>query len=218
MEEKKSLYVRIRQYFQPYWHPTPEVLKRKKTKKVENQAKTKDNESNVNKFRLVIKRMDRSLEKAFFATTKPKQGEIWYYHSSQKHQVFTYFEPGDRKRFSHDLRSNKARQKLKAKIYPKNEQFDRTHLFPFGYIGTENNPILVIGWRSQHNRVDLMEFENRISDKDYAIYWLTSIEKTKYGAKWSAVVRRADNNELVDHLELTIGTNTKPVEFYWEDD
>ena len=215
MEEKKSLYVRIRQYFQPYWCPVPKQLKVKKNKKAKVDVENQTQDHN-DKFRLVIKRMDRPLEKAFFATTKPKQGEIWHYHSSEKHQVFSYFEPEDRKRFGHDLRDDKARKKLKAKIYPKDEQFDRTHLFPFGYIGTENNPILVIGWRSQHNRVDLMEFENRMSEKNYAIYWLTSIEKTKYGAKWNAVVRRADTNELVDHLELTMGTNTKPVNFYWE--
>lgn len=217
-DDKHSLYVRIRQYFQPYWHPMPEELKTKKRKSAPVASEPGVDNVKPDKPKLIIKRIGRSLEKAFFAKQGPKQGEIWYYHSPDKHQVYAYFKAGDRKKFGQELRNDELRRQLKAKIYPKNEQFDRTHLFPFGYIGTENNPVLVIGWRAQHNRNDIADFENRISDKDYDVHWLTSIEKTPYGAKWVNVVRRADNNELVDSLELTMGTNTKPVEFYWEDD
>lgn len=217
-DDKRSLYVRIRQYFQPYWHPMPEELKTKKRKSAPVTSAPEVDNVKPDKPKLIIKRINRSLEKAFFAKQGPKQGEIWYYHSPDKHQVYAYFKAGDRKKFGQELRNDELRRQLKAKIYPKNEQFDRTHLFPFGYIGTENNPVLVIGWRAQHNRNDIADFENRISDKDYDVHWLTSIEKTPYGAKWVNVVRRADNNELVDSLELTMGTNTKPVEFYWEDE
>ena len=113
-DDKRSLYVRIRQYFQPYWHPMPEELKNKKSKQkpVTNEPETED--VKTDKPKLIIKRIGRSLEKAFFAKQGPKQGEIWYYHSPDKHQVYAYFKAGDRKKFGQELRNDELRRQLKS--------------------------------------------------------------------------------------------------------
>lgn len=222
-----NIYVNIRQYFQPYWYPLPDALKKKKQQKT--KTKRADNGSNeidikqklIEKFgfypsQLKIRTVDRPLTNIFKVKQFPNKGEIWYYHDSTYHQIIAHVGSGGRSKFKE--RSSEERALLKPLLYPKeNKAFDRTHMIPFGYVGTENDPRIVIGWSSIHNQNELNDFEIRQSNRQEDIYWYTGIIKTKYGATWQSVVVSVDTGRLLDSIQLKIGTSSKPVEFYWKD-
>lgn len=214
-----SRYISIRQSFQPYWHPKPKELI-----DYENQLKNKGKQSELEEEaswdkkgpKIKILRGNKPLDRVFNMKERPEVNTIWYYRDKTRHQVLGHFTAEGRNNFDKSLRSDEKRKQLKPLLYPKDEQFDRTHLFPFGYIGTENDNRLVVGWRSEQNRTDIAEFENRISSMKTDVYWFTAITRTKVGAKWNAYVFSVETGKLLDSIELQIGYPSQPVAFYWE--
>src|SRR5699024_12125259 len=57
-----------------------------------------------------------------------------------------------------------ARGLLKPLIYPRDQgkPFDRTHLLPIGYHGSENDERLLVGWDSDANRGPFRSEERRV--------------------------------------------------------
>lgn len=227
-EQKDSLYVKIRQWFQPYWRPMPaelKALKKKSKNKTKNKQAKEDKDLLENSVKslgykpssMKVYKVDKSMTNIFKVKQFPNEQEIWYYHDETNHQIIAHVCAGDRNRHDKSERSDEERTLLKPKLYPKlNEPYHRTHLIPFGYVGTENDPRLVVGWSGSHNSTDLNDFEIRQSNRKEDIYWYTGITRTKYGAMWQSVVVSVETGRLLDSLQLKIGTPSKPVEFYWE--
>lgn len=163
---------------------------------------------------LKIIEVKKPLDKAYLLKYKPKNDEAWYYHDKDRHQIFARFEP--KSGYRHKDRDSAARRKLTALIYPKNVGiFDRTHIIPFGYHGSENDARLVIGWDSKQNRTPLNNFEQEIKALDEPIYWFTDIRRTPYGAIWRYAIFSAADGRLIKKIVLTYGDRRKPVRFFW---
>lgn len=48
-------------------------------------------------------------------------------------------------------------------LYPEGkEAFDRTHIVPIGFHGTESDNRLLVGWNSNQNRVQINKFEKKV--------------------------------------------------------
>lgn len=171
--------------------------------------------SSVNVLHMI--KVKKPLDKVYLLKYKPKKDELWYFHDKTRHQVFARFEPESGMRYK-DRNSGK-RRKLTALIYPKNVgEFDRTHVVPFGYHGSENDPRLVIGWDSNQNRVALNKFEQQIKAINQPIYWFTDIRRTSYGAVWRYAIFSVENGQLIDKLVVSFGNRKQPVRFFWKED
>lgn len=253
-----SLYVKIRQWFQPYWKPVPDELRDKsyqkpKSEKIFNKVESSIGKDKIEKLfkastdkkyrdsllrkkksnavldddhpELIMRifQANKPLDKVMESTQKPKQDTIWYYHDSRRHQIYAHLMPGTGFRVPGSERSDKDRAKLKPKLKPLkspgyDEPYDRTHLLPFGYHGSENDPRLVVGWSRAENRNGLAEFEMRAKKLGYPIFWLTDIRRTKYGAIWRYVVCKAETNEVIMSYVSRMGTEDRPIRFEWSDE
>lgn len=114
-----------------------------------------------------------------------------YYHDSEHHQLAVKFNPDSSRLFY--IRDDVKRKKLKPLLFPltNNEPFDRTHIIPVGYHGSENDERLVVGFSSRINREDLYDFEIYVAEvnKNKTILWFVDIEKQRDGsAIWHATV------------------------------
>ena len=92
-------------------------------------------------------------------------------------------------------------------LYPKADKaYDRTHLIPYGYHGSENNPALVVGWDSDQNRKELREFEIKVNNinKSKAIYWFTLLERRPTYATWEYRIFDTESGKLLDKLQLKL--------------
>lgn len=252
-----SLYVTIRQWFQPYWKPTPDELKDKNYQKPKSEKlydklessigqdkilkifkKFSDNKENHKKLKrqkdnqiiddehpelmMRILQANKPLDNVMSAAQIPKQDTMWYYHDSNRHQIYAHLMPGTGFRVGSEERSDTERAKLKPKLRPMksafyDEPYDRTHLIPFGYHGSENDPRLVVGWSRAENRNGLMEFEARAKKIKKPILWLTDIRKLQYGAAWRYVVLDADTKEVLMKYISRMGTKDKPIKFDWSE-
>ena len=206
--EKKSFYVRFRQWFQPYWRPRPKKLKVKPcleqseplTQPTDQKSSTPIKDSN-----LAIRLMNypKPLINPWKWSKRPSIGACWSFHNEKYHQLWAHFTPG--MGYMRPKRNNTARRKLKAWIYPRqNKPFDRTHCIPIGYHGSENDPRLVIGWDSGQNQNELQQFETKQKARKEEIYWYTSIQRTSTGATWTYKIFNAKNMNLLDSLTLTL--------------
>lgn len=232
-----GLYVKIRQWFQPYWNPMPEELKKKSKGKKKRSGKNKPNqEGTVEKpvkptteelieklgYRpsaMKVAKIKQSIDQVLKLSDKrPGPDKIWFYHDATHHQILAHLEPGTGFRFGKDDRSDEERKALKPMLRPINlkQPYHRTHMLPFGYIGTENDPRLVVGWNGSQNTNELNDFEQRNKKRDEPIYWFADIRRTKYGAAWRYQIFSVNDKRLIDSIELRMGTNTKPVEFDWK--
>lgn len=253
-----SLYVSIRQWFQPYWRPTPKELRDENYKKPKSEelfekaesvigsdriaaifkkskdAKLKSIFARKNKENQVIDEAHPELIMRIFQTTKPLDNVLkstqkpaldtmWYYHDSDRHQIYAHLAPGTGFRVPGSERSDSERAKLKPKLRPMkspgyDEPYDRTHLIPFGYHGSENDPRLVVGWSRAENRNGLAEFEMRAKKISKNIYWLTDIRRLPYGAAWRYVVCDAETNKVIISYVSKMGSPEKPIKFDWSED
>lgn len=250
-----SIYVKIRQWFQPYWRPVPEELKQldNKNNKSENvKDSSLDKDSILSRFKrfsdkknkLAINRKkkeneiidedhpelvmrifqtNKPLDNVMKSTQKPKRDTMWYYHDSNRHQIYAHLMPGTGFRVPSEERSDRERSKLKPKVRPVkspgfDEAYDRTHLIPFGYHGSENDPRLVIGWSRAENRNGLADFEMRAKKISVPIYWLTDVRKLKYGAIWRYVVCEAESGKELMKYISKMGSPERPVKFDWSED
>ena len=122
--------------------------------------------------------------------------------------------PGTGFRYTSDQRSNEERRLTNLCIRPDLKvkgSVHRTHMLPFGYHGLENDERLVIGWSGEANVGPFNEFEQRMKKLKEPIYWMCSVERMKYGARWRYIVFN-EQMKMIDSLEHIMKT-----EFVWDD-
>lgn len=194
-----SLYVKIRQWIQPYWRP----IEKKKKENVKDKVKSKRIVKNKSKkiddiINVEIIDLNVSVDRVLKSKHRPKIDEIWYHHSKDSHQVIGHFAPKSGFRFM--VRDDKARKAFKPLIYPigGKKAFDRTHLIPFGYHGLEGHNALVIGWDASQNRNQLAEFEKKAKSLNQPIYWVTDVRMTSTGMTWHYKILAIDNTPIID--------------------
>lgn len=216
--DDRSLYTRLRQFFQPYYRPKPKKPKVKSADTAvvsvsERDAKPAEGAVAVNGDTALLCKVlnyPGRLDNAIDFKKKPSLGVIWAYHDANVHQLFARFDPGDGWRCRE--RDDAARGQLKPLIYPKNQgRFDRTHLIPIGYHGSENDNRLVVGWNPRQNQQEFAEFEKVQKKRKEPIYWQTLITKTPAGANWRYRIYDARTGILLDSLERDIACD-----LYWE--
>lgn len=216
-----NIYVSIRTWLQPYYRPKPHdaIKSKSKSKSQPNDEKIKIAEQSVNGDKnLTVKVFNSStpLNKAIKSPNKPIGNRIYCYLDGTVMQVFAHFDIGQAISNGSEKRSNEDRQKLEPMIRVTDRQFDRTHLIPFGYHGSENDNRLLVGWDGNQNKNELNRFEKKVREKinsKMPIYWLTQINKIKGGLQWHYRVWDATNpNEpiLKAHLDLDL-----PCKYVW---
>ena len=153
-----------------------------------------------------LQRAQKPLDTIINRKTLPGPGVIWTFHNDRKHQVFGHFLPGTG--YSHKGRSDTARKKLKPTIYPDprdfHQPFDRTHLIPVGYHGSEKDNFLLVGWDPEANRNEFREFEEKQKKRQVPIFWFTSIERVPTGARWTYRIYDARTKKKLDELVDTM--------------
>ena len=159
---------------------------------------------------IAIKDAPQPLDRVMESNNKPRVGRIWCYHDSTHHQVIGCFAPG--MGFAHKGRDGASRKRLKPLVYPiQDKPFDRTHLIPIGYHGSEEDPRLLIGWDSEVNRNLFNDFEQAVKKEKRTIYWVTLVEKTNYGARWEYKIYDYKTGKLLSEL-----TNEMKSRFVWK--
>lgn len=113
-----------------------------------------------------------------------------FFHNKKYHQLAIPFATNSA--FRYNYRSDSMRKRLKPLLYPMSSKpFDRTHVIPIGYHGSENDNRLVVGWDSEQNRNEMVEFEKKVSsiNKNQRIIWFASIELNEDStATWTAKI------------------------------
>lgn len=144
-------------------------------------------------------------------TVLPPAGHVWHYHDSTTHELLSHLLP--ERGFDFKGRNDQARKRLKAGIYPinNNKPYDRTHLIPFGYHGVEADPKLLVGWDSVQNQGPMNKFEQRQKKRKKPILWLARITKTPDGAALTYQVFDVKNHELIDEETYIMKS-----EFMWK--
>lgn len=144
-------------------------------------------------------------------TLLPPAGHVWHYHDENTHELLSHLLPN--RGFDFKGRNDQARKRLKAGIYPinNNKPFDRTHLIPFGYHGVEADPKLLIGWDSTQNQGPMNKFEQRQKKRTKPIFWLARVTKIPDGARLTYQVFDVKNHELVDEESYIMKS-----EFMWK--
>ena len=128
-------------------------------------------------------------ETAFQKMDRSGSHVAYYYHSKDRHQIAVRFEP--QSGFRYYKRNSSKLQGFKPLIVPKYSEWDKTHLIPLGFHGSESDPRLLIGWSRKLNRGAIKKHEDKVIriNKDYTIYWFIDIEKTKSdSAYWTSTV------------------------------
>ena len=200
-----NLYQRIRKWIQPYWNPKPKKKKKPRDKSFSTRGKETE---------LIFVESKRPLTRAFEFEKQPKIDECWTYHNSHLHQIWCHLAPGTGFRYTTDQRSNEERRLTNLCIRPVLKvkgSIHRTHMLPFGYHGLENDERLVIGWSGEANVGPFNEFEQKIKKLKEPIYWMCSVERMKYGARWRYIIFN-EQMKMVDSLEHIMKT-----EFVWDD-
>lgn len=182
-----SLYASLRRKLQPWWKPRP------KNAKVEPKGIAVEQDVNAAKdgtsgsspaVRLV--EYSKPLARAAEFKKKPAVDTIWCYHDDTHHDCFAHFAPNSGFRFTE--RDGAMRAKLQARVYPRlvNTPFDRTHMIPIGFHGSEKDNRLLVGWHPVDNREKFRDFEAKAKklNKTAGIYWLCTVTKTGQGARW----------------------------------
>ncbi|HFN1911269.1 TPA: hypothetical protein ACHBEL_000809 [Enterococcus faecium] len=126
----------------------------------------------------------------------------YFYHDKSKHQIAIKFNPKSAWRYQ--ARDDLKRRKLKPMLYPEGkEAFDRTHIVPIGFHGTESDNRLLVGWNSSQNRVQINKFEKKVrkfNDRKI-ILWFANIQKQPDGtAKWEAVIFDEDGKKVMSEV------------------
>lgn len=116
-----------------------------------------------------------------------------YYDPGGMLEVVGHFAPEDGFRYSE--RSDSERKKLKPSLRPRTKEgeYDRAHLIPFGYHGSENDKRLLVGWDKVQNERDFNQFEQEVKALRYPIYWVTIVRRDGDGATWSYRIYNATN-------------------------
>lgn len=213
----ENLYIGIRTWFQPYYRPKPKKKKRDDTKaKGGSTAATKVTAPKVTQAKKTpvpapgeqpaVRIVDypKPLDKVAQFKSKPGLNRIWCYHDATRHQVAAHLGPGMGYKFRE--RDDAARKTLKPSVFPIDHAgpFDRTHLIPIGYHGSESDHRLLIGWSPEANRGPFNDFEQVQKARKYPILWVVSVIKTHTGAEWTYTVYKYETMEKVDELKHTM--------------
>lgn len=125
----------------------------------------------------------------------------YYYHDKDFHQLAVRFEPDSGWRYYPDERDHAARKKLKPLLFPRSiGPFDRTHVIPVGFHGSENDNRLLVGFNSDINRNALQAFENKVKkyNTKNTVMWFVDIQRQPDGsAKWHAHVWDDKQQEVI---------------------
>lgn len=219
-------YIKLRQFFQPYYRYFPKSQKKKKKsaasasqKPIQTTPQQKKKKPQADARRVSTPKPIESLRVADYPVAltkvmsfkkKPSLGIAWCYHDQNVHQVVAHVAP--KSGYLHKTRDDLARGRLRPQLWPRqNKPFDRTHLLPIGYHGSENDPRLLVGWDSDANRGPFMHFEKKQKKRKQDIYWCTFITRLPRGARWQYFVYDASTLELLDELE-----HTMTCEFVWK--
>src|SRR5699024_7401451 len=134
---------------------------------------------------------------------KPKLGQIWTFHDNDRHQAIGHFGPKSSHSAPPSMRSDERRAQLKPWVKPTKMKnaYDRTHIIPFGFHGSESDPRLVVGWLQRDNRNKFKVFENKHRNYNTPIYWFVDISRIKSGgAKWTYRIYDARTLKLIHEL------------------
>ncbi|MCH4401729.1 hypothetical protein MKR48_08440 [Staphylococcus haemolyticus] len=138
-------------------------------------------------------------DSAFQRLDKSHSHIAYYFHSHNRHQIAVRFEP--QSGFRYYKRNEQKRKSFKPLLYPMYQRFDKTHLIPVGFHGSESDPRLLIGWSSTLNRGGIKKHEDKVTNINQAhtIYWFVDVEKHRDsgGAYWTSTVWFEDG-ELLD--------------------
>lgn len=195
----RGLYTSIRRWFQPYYRETSPAPSKKsrKSKPKKRKASAKPQQATFVPVKIVD--YPNPLTNVMQFKKKPSRNRIWCYHDKNVHQIVAHFTPGSGLIFK--TRDNAARRELKPLIFPTNKgAFDRTHLIPIGYHGSENDPRLLVGWDSDANRKQFNDFEQVQKRRKNPVYWLTFITRKPWGARWHYMVYDVKTEQLLDEL------------------
>lgn len=131
--------------------------------------------------------------------TLPSPGDIWCYHDANQHTVLANLPAGTSKTYRN--RNNEARKQLQPLIKPiEHGMYDRTHLIPFGYHGSENDPRLLVGWDRGANQKQFNRFEMKQKRRQQNIYWLTVITRQPWGLRWEYKIFDANTRKKIDQM------------------
>lgn len=159
-------------------------------KQLDNLTKPKEKRPKLG-LEMVDMNSPLSTKEAYKLIKDTKARITYYYHDSDYHQIAVKFEPRSIKD-EYKTRDDAERKKLKPLLFPKqNVPFDRTHVIPVGYHGSESDKRLLVGFNSEINQNELKDFEIRVANinKSKTILWFVSIEKQLDGsALWNATV------------------------------
>lgn len=140
-------------------------------------------------------------EDALDTMRKSASNLAYFYHDQDYHQIAVKFKPGSRK-VHYQKRDDVARKQLKPLLFPNaNQPFDRTHVIPIGYHGSENDNRLLVGFNSKLNRKDLRDFEIKVSklNDKMTILWFVSIDRQPDdSAIWYATIWDEKGNVLME--------------------
>ncbi|HAQ1518031.1 hypothetical protein NNC41_08025 [Enterococcus faecium] len=124
----------------------------------------------------------------------------YFYHDKIRHQIAIKFNPKSSWRYQE--RDDLKRRKLRPMLYPAGEEaFDRTHIVPIGFHGTESDNRLLVGWNSHQNRVQINKFEKKVRkyNERKTILWFANIHKQPDGtAKWKAVIFDENGGKIIE--------------------
>lgn len=122
----------------------------------------------------------------------------FFIHTETHHQLLARFESDSAFRYQH--RSDAQRKKLVPLIYPLSKvSYDRTHLIPIGFHGSESDDRLLIGWNSNLNRGEMNEWEKNVKryNKKNDILWFIDIQKNVNGTvSWQSTVWNNKGKEV----------------------
>ncbi|HCU8763828.1 TPA: hypothetical protein OVG04_002641 [Staphylococcus aureus] len=206
----------INKWVRPYMYDdeikTPPKKRKETKKKVKVKKLTKNDKKPteldaVKRGEIGIKMItvNYALDKdsAFQRLDKSHSHIAYYHHTREKHQIAVRFEP--QSGFRYYQRNERKRRNFKPLIEPKYEAWDKTHLIPVGFHGSENDPRLLIGWSSRLNRGAIKKHEDKVTNvnQGHTIYWFVDVEKHREsgGAYWTSTVWFEDGS-LVDEQKF----------------
>lgn len=206
-----TLFQRIRKAFQPWYRTKVErgfvpAVKKNDSDIIlkETDAKVADGAAALNDV-VNVKLLNYPSSLADFKHLKqrPSLDVIWCYHDANEHSALGHFGPDAGYRFK--TRSGAARAKLKPRLYPRLDgPYDRTHLIPIGYHGSEQDDRLLVGWSPLQNQGPMNEFEQQIKRLKQPIYWLTLIQRDGRKVRWRYMVYDVKTLSLLKSLDLAL--------------
>lgn len=196
-----GIYQKVDQWVRPYRYDAVKPLPKQQRQQVHLSRKLRKKGVAGIYVRKTEKPLDELTALQYVMTADYDRAAYW--HDQTRHQIAVRFAKNSYRRYPG--RDDKQRKKLHPLLFPKNAVFDRTHVIPIGYHGSEKDPRLVVGWNSRLNRNDLNEFEQTVKklNQKQEILWFVDIEKQPNNtAVWNSYIwHRTGQLEM----QITIG-------------